>query len=98
MSTPSFPKRDPADAAFWDLRYEADFTPWEAGIAPRDLRDFVMASPAPRSVLVPGCGSARDVRFLAAAGWEVLGLDFSPAAVAAARKVLGSHAGRARQA
>ncbi len=97
MSTSEFPKRDPAEAGFWDLRYQADFIPWDAGRAPKNLREWIAASPARRSVLVPGCGSAWDVRFLAEAGWDVLGLDFSPAAVAAAREVLGPHAGRARQ-
>ena len=51
----------------------------------------------PRSVLVPGCGSAWDVRLFAEAGWDVLGLDFSAEAVAAARTVLGPHAHRVRQ-
>ncbi len=97
MSTPEFPKRDPAEAGFWDLRYQAEFIPWDAGRAPSNLRDFVAAAPAPRSVLVPGCGSGWDVRLLAEAGWDVLGLDFSAAGVAAARQVLGPHAGRVRQ-
>ncbi len=97
MSTPEFPKRDPAGSEFWDLRYQADFVPWDAGRAPAGLRAFVAGSAAPRSVLVPGCGSAWDVRFLAEAGWDVTGLDFSAEAVAAARRVLGAHAGRVRQ-
>ena len=96
MSAPSFPKADPADARFWDLRYQASFAPWDAGRAPARLRRFVARTFGPRSVLVPGCGSAWDVRFLAEAGWEVLGLDFSAAAVQAAREVLGPHAARVR--
>ena len=97
MSTPSFPKRDPAEPAFWDLRYQADFAPWDAGRAPARLDAFLASTCGPRSVLVPGCGSGWDVRAFAEAGWEVLGLDFSPAAVAAARPVLGPHAGRVRE-
>ena len=97
MPTPESPKRDPAEAGFWDLRYQADFIPWDAGRAPSNLRDFVAAAPAPRSVLVPGCGSGWDVRLLAEAGWEVLGLDFSAAAVATAHLVLGPHGGRIRE-
>jgi SAM-dependent methyltransferase len=93
----SFPKRDPGTAAFWDLRYEADFTPWDAQAVPRQLRDLVDTH-EPRRVLVPGCGSARDVAYLAERGWDVLGIDFSEQAVAAARGVLGPHANRARQA
>lgn len=30
MSTPSFPKSDPAGPEFWDLRYCARFAPWDA--------------------------------------------------------------------
>lgn len=94
MSSPSFPKRDPGEPEFWDLRYEAHFAPWDAGKVPAQLRAFVAARPDPRKILVPGCGSAWDVRFLAESGWNVLGIDFSPEALAAARAVLGPHAHR----
>jgi SAM-dependent methyltransferase len=103
VSTPTFPKRDPGGPEFWDLRYRAGFAPWDAGQVPIQLRDFVAKyrpaprpSPKPEAVLVPGCGSAHDVRFLAEAGWAVVGIDFSPVAVAAARAVLGPHAHRVR--
>jgi SAM-dependent methyltransferase len=95
---PTFPKRDPGDPEFWDLRYGAGFAPWDAGRVPGQLRAMVAGSPAPRRVLVPGCGSAWDVRFLAESGWDVLGIDFSDAALAAAREVLGPNAHRVRHA
>ena len=95
---PSFPKRDPAGPEFWDLRYGARFAPWDAGKVPAQLREFVSASAAPRRVLVPGCGSAWDVRFLAQSGWDVLGIDFSHEALAAALAILGPLAGRVRHA
>jgi SAM-dependent methyltransferase len=98
VDIPSFPRRDPAEAAFWDLRYQARFAPWDAGKAPARLRSYVEAARAPRRVLVPGCGSARDVAFLAQAGWPVLGIDFSAEAVALARRDLGGGAERIRQA
>jgi SAM-dependent methyltransferase len=34
---------------------------------------------------VPGCGRGHDARFLASRGYDVVGFDFSPAAVSAAR-------------
>jgi SAM-dependent methyltransferase len=98
VSTPTFPKSDPAGPEFWDLRYGARFAPWDAGRVPAQLKAFVAAAPGPLRTLVPGCGSAWDVRFLAEAGWNVLGIDFSPAALAAAAPVLGPWAGRSRQA
>lgn len=98
MDSPTFPRRDPADAAFWDLRYEARFAPWDAGKVPERLRLFVAAQPRARNALVPGCGSARDVAFLAEAGWDVLGIDFSAEALSAARATIGAHARRLRRA
>ena len=98
MSEPTFPKRDPAGPEFWDLRYGASFAPWDAGKVPAQLRAFVAASPQARRALVPGCGSAWDVRFLAESGWDVLGIDFSDAALAAARAILGPHGDRVRRA
>ncbi len=97
MADPSFPKQDPADPQFWELRYGAHFAPWDAGKVPSQLLGFVRAS-VPRRVLVPGCGSAWDVRCFAEHGWDVTGIDFSRAAVDEARKVLGVHAGHVREA
>jgi SAM-dependent methyltransferase len=82
-----FPRRDPADPDFWDLRYQARFAPWDAGKVPAQLRAF--AASGTGSVLVPGCGSAWDVRCFAESGWKVLGIDFSHEALAAARAILG---------
>jgi SAM-dependent methyltransferase len=98
VDSPTFPRRDPADAGFWDLRYEASFAPWDAGKVPARLCEFVAARPQAGNALVPGCGSARDVAFLAESGWEVVGIDFSAEALAAARRTVGPHAGRLRQA
>lgn len=97
MNSPSFPKRDPGEAQFWDLRYKARFAPWDAGRVPQRLRRFIASHP-PARALVPGCGSAYEVRALAEAGWQVLGIDFSAEAIAAARPVLGPFEARVRQA
>lgn len=98
MADPTFPKRDPADPEFWELRYGARFAPWDAGKVPAQLLAFVRASPAPRRVLVPGCGSAWDVRGFAEHGWDVVGIDFSRLAVEEARRILGPHGARVREA
>ena len=98
MSAPTFPKRDPGEPEFWDLRYGANFAPWDAGKVPLQLREFARAALGSRRVLVPGCGSAWDVRCFAEYAWEVLGIDFSPEAITAARSVLGPYGDRVAQA
>jgi hypothetical protein len=97
VSTSDFPKRDPGGPEFWDLRYEARFAPWDAGKVPARLREFAASRSAPLRTLVPGCGSAWDVLFLAQSGWEVRGIDFSTEAIHAARAVLGQFASRVHQ-
>jgi len=94
MAPPEFPRRDPADPEFWDLRYDAGFAPWDAGRVPVQLAEF--ASKERGRVLVPGCGSAADVRCFAERGWTVVGIDFSVEALAAARASLGPFADRVR--
>ena len=96
MGTPEFPRRDPATPEFWDLRYGAGFSPWDAGRVPARLQAFVACAARPRTVLVPGCGAAHEVRFFAESGWDVLGLDFSHEALARARAALGPHVSRLR--
>lgn len=95
MNAPQFPRHDPADPKFWELRYQADFAPWDAGKVPAQLRVFVANTPAGK-VLVPGCGSAWDVRCFAEAAWDVTGIDFSTAALEAARPVLDGFSSRVR--
>ncbi len=42
------------------------------------------------AVLIPGCGSGREISAFAAAGWHVTGLDFAATALARARTRLGA--------
>lgn len=77
-----------AEPDFWDKRYRQGTTPWEAGRVPAALVEWAASRP-PQRVLVPGCGSAREVEFLCELGWDVTAVDFSEAAVDAARKNLG---------
>jgi len=88
-----FAQRDPMSPAFWDERFERNFTPWDRGGVPQALRAFAAAS-APLATLIPGCGSAYELAFLADAGWDAVAIDFSPAAVAAGKAAVGAHAAR----
>ncbi len=88
-----FQQRDPLSPAFWDERFQRNFTPWDKGGVPQALRDFAAAS-APLVTLIPGCGSAYELAFLAQQGWDATAIDFSPAAVAQGKLAAGAHAAR----
>ena len=88
---PTFNTRDPAQAAFWDERFAAGFTPWDAGGVPAAFSRWLPAlgPGAGRRVLVPGCGAAYEVAALDAAGFAVTAIDYAATALAQARRVLG---------
>jgi SAM-dependent methyltransferase len=94
LKMPEFTTRDPRSPAFWDERFEGGFTPWDRGDAPQALRDFVARAGRPLRTLIPGCGSAYELAFLSNAGWQATAIDFSPAAVAAAREQAGEWSDR----
>lgn len=89
-----FHTRDPLSPAFWDERFDKQFTPWDQGGVPRRLAQFVAGSPAPLRCLIPGCGSAYELALMLEHGWNATAIDFSPGAVAAAQAVLGERAGQ----
>ncbi len=95
---PDFASRDPLTPAFWDERFDKQFTPWDRGSAPAALRAFVAQSSRPLATLVPGCGSAYELALMLDAGWDAAAIDFSPVAVARAKALAGPHAGRIVQA
>jgi SAM-dependent methyltransferase len=95
---PEFASRDPLAPAFWDERFDKQFTPWDRGAAPAELRDFVAAAPAPLTVLAPGCGAAYELTLMLDAGWDATAIDFSPSAVAHAKALAGARADRIVQA
>jgi trans-aconitate methyltransferase len=80
-----FATRDPLQPGFWDERFARGFTPWDAGGVPQALRDFVARS-QPMRTLIPGCGTAYELVHLSEQGWPATAIDFSPEAVASARK------------
>ena len=80
---------DSAHASFWNDRYRASVTPWDAGAVPSALAAFADDRPPSARILIPGCGSGYEAAFLIDRGWEVLAIDFSPDAIALAREVLG---------
>jgi SAM-dependent methyltransferase len=79
---------------FWTIRYAAGKTPWDFGGVPSALKSFLERSSTPGRVLIPGCGSGYEIQAFHAAGYDVSAIDFSPAAVDQAKRVLGSLAER----
>ncbi|UCC14351.1 MAG: methyltransferase domain-containing protein [Gammaproteobacteria bacterium] len=71
----------------WETLYQEARTPWDAGTVPDALRQYVSRRGKPGRVLVPGCGSGYEAAFFATAGSKVLAIDFSPSAVARARRI-----------
>jgi SAM-dependent methyltransferase len=82
---------DPNDSAFWNMRFEAERMPWDFHGVPASLKRFLATHTSLRGrVLIPGCGSGYEVTAFADAGWDVTAIDFSPAAVARAKTVVGA--------
>ena len=79
---------------FWTVRYAAGKTPWDFGGVPSALKSFLERSSVRGRVLIPGCGSGYEIQAFHAAGYDVSAIDFSPAAVEQANRVLGPLADR----
>jgi SAM-dependent methyltransferase len=89
--------QDSSRPEFWDTRFRDGVTPWDAGGVPPQLAVWVEKK-SPKRVLVPGCGTGYEVRLFAERGHDVLAIDFSDAAVEAARQELGSFSGLVKKA
>jgi SAM-dependent methyltransferase len=90
-SDPNFENRDPDSPGFWDERFDRRFMPWDQAGVPEAFASFVASCQGKPNVLIPGCGSAYEARYLAEHGWPVRAIDFSPSAVTSAREQLGAH-------
>ena len=92
-----FPMKKSVDSThqeFWSSRYATGKTPWDFGGVPASVKSFLSRSPGPGKVLIPGCGSGYEVQAFHDAGYDVAAIDFSPAAVEQAKRVLGDLAKR----
>jgi SAM-dependent methyltransferase len=89
--------QDSSRPDFWDTRFRGGVTPWDAAGVPLFLCKWIK-NRKPCRVLIPGCGSGYEVRAFAERGHDVLAIDFSEAALEAARRELGKLADRVRKA
>lgn len=87
---------------FWDHRFRNGITPWDAGRVPEQFSQFIDRLDGPpggqrrRRALVPGCGTGYEAGHLDSRGWETMALDFSAAALDAARRRLPQFGGELR--
>ena len=76
----------PSDPRFWREHWAQPKQGWEIGrAAPPLARWFAAHPPTGKRALVVGCGRGHEARMLAAAGADVVAIDFAPEAVAEAR-------------
>jgi len=66
---------------FWYFRRP----PWDSGISPPELFDFISNHPAGRAIDL-GCGTGTNVITLVQHGWKVTGIDFAPRAIQIAKR------------
>jgi SAM-dependent methyltransferase len=77
----------------WDERYATDNLPWDTGAPDPILVEVIeRGTIAPGRVLEVGCGTGTNALWLAARGFEVLGVDISPRAIAKAQAKAGAAA------
>ena len=79
-----------SEVEFWQSRYVSGRTPWDAGGVPAALTRWLARSTRTGRVLIPGCGSGYELKAFHDAGWDVVALDYTPAAVERARRSLGA--------
>lgn len=71
----------------FDTSYLFGNAPWDSGISPPELYDFIASHPPGRAIDI-GCGTGTNIVTLANAGWQVTGFDFSPRAISLAKRKL----------
>ncbi|MFJ8433937.1 class I SAM-dependent methyltransferase [Kitasatospora sp. NPDC094019] len=70
------------EAEFWDQRYNAPDPLWSGRPNPALVEEVTALTPG--TALEAGCGEGADAIWLAGAGWQVTGTDFSARALARA--------------
>lgn len=71
----------------YEWRYLFGQPPWDTGISPPELTEYLASHPAGRALDL-GCGTGTNVVTMVKAGWQVIGVDFSRRAISLAREKL----------
>lgn len=70
---------------FFTLQYWLKDPPWDTGVTPPEVVQFLRGNP-PGRALDLGCGTGTNVITLAEYGWQATGIDFVPRAIQTARR------------
>ncbi len=78
-----------ANSQYWENRYIEGTTGWDLGQAAPPFVSLLdsAAAPKPGKMAVLGSGSGYDALLFAARGFEVIGFDFAPSAIASATEL-----------
>lgn len=79
---------------FFNWRYLGN-PPWDTGISPPELIDFLENTP-PGKALDLGCGTGTNVLTLVEYNWHVIGVDFAPRAIRAAKHKTSAYRGQVK--
>lgn len=71
---------------FFDLQYRFSKPPWDSGVTPPEVTALVESGSITGRALDLGCGTGTNSIYLAQHGFAVVGVDFSPKAIATARE------------
>jgi cyclopropane fatty-acyl-phospholipid synthase-like methyltransferase len=70
---------------FFEFQYRFSKPPWDSGITPPEVVAFFAKNSVQGRALDVGCGTGTNSIFLAQHGLQVVGVDYSPQAIATAR-------------
>lgn len=80
------------DQLIYELMYRFVKPVWDTGMTPPEVVRSIENERTPGRALDLGCGTGTHSTYLAQHGWSVVGVDFSPKAIATAREK-AKHAG-----
>jgi SAM-dependent methyltransferase len=78
----------------WDALYRTGEIFWDKGAPSPPLREYFERHPARGRALVPGCGHGHEVALAVECGFDAIGLDLAPTAIAEARALYPAIAAR----
>ena len=77
------------DPQYWEQRYQENTAKWDIGMAAPPLASLLASSEAPIAgkTAVIGCGQGHDAILFAKHGFDTIGFDFAPSAIAFGQKL-----------